>query len=1569
MSEEKQFKSFIELMKEIDIQPHEQRDRGTLFEYLVKAYLSHEPMYKHLFTEVWLLKDVPEVYGISKKDTGVDLVALNRDTHTLTAIQAKYYDHETTIYKRHIDSFFNELGKTQYENGIIISSTDNWSDNANEALEGRDKPISRIGLSQLKDSKIDWSKFSFNQPESVALNPTKTPRPHQKEAIENVISAFETEPRGKLIMAPGTGKTYTSLIIAEKLAERKKDVFRVLYLVPSIQLLSQSIRGWSGDTKLKMSTIAVCSDRKVTKIKGNNDIEDIAATDIGYPATTDYKKLLDYQLLINKAEDTSDFVVIFSTYQSIDVINRAQDEGFYNFDLIIADEAHRTTGATEQGKEKSAFVKVHEDKYVKSVKRLYQTATPRVYGESAHQKAEEMSTVVADMNDENIYGKELYRLGFGEAVNKGILTDYKVMVLAVEEEAVQTQMQQMFARDENELKFNDVAKIIGCWNGLLKRKSHSNNLYGPPMKRAIAFTGTIAHSKNITNQFTTVINEYLDDKDEVYETFKVEIEHADGSMNALQKNAKIDWLRSEVPDNTCRILSNARFLTEGVDIPNLDAVMFLQPRKSTIDIAQAVGRVMRKAPNKDYGYVILPIGIPNGKNANEVLDNHETYKIVWEVLNALRSIDERFDAMVNKIELNKKKPKLVEVIGVGNAPEVDKNDGKFIVDNNEQLSLDFDEEDWSELERVIYAKIVQKVGNTRYWESWSKDVSDLAQQHIMRINATLESEPATTKLFNEFLSSLRHNINTSITKDDAIEMLAQHAITKPVFDVLFEEESFALENPVSKAMNMMVQQLENLGFNKEQEALEGFYESVRIRAAGIDNLEAKQTIIVQLYEKFFKEGFPETTDSLGIVFTPIEVVDFIIHSVNDALENSLGKTLSDENINVLDPFTGTGTFITRLIQSDLIRKEDLLRKYSQEIYANEIVLLSYYIAAINIEETFKEIKETNEYIPFNGIVLTDTFETTEKEATLDDNMFGENNERLNRQKKSPITVIIGNPPYSVGARDENMSTKNVKHDKLNQSIANTYAKGSNSTSLRSLYDSYVKAFRWATDRVEDQGIISFITNSSFIDGSSMDGVRKLWQEEFNKIYVINLRGAIRQKIGDEAKKEGGNVFDIMTGVAITILIKDGSNNHDIYYFDIGDYKTKDEKLKFLKETKSIKNVEWEKIQPDENNDWINKKDNNYQNFPKMLGDVFYEKHDGIQTNRDAWVFNYSREKTLNNSNQMIINYNSEVHRLTELKTNTILDDINTDSRYISWSRALKNKVKKLKKIDISKNNIVLSSYRPFTKKFLNYNLDILELPRKYNKVFFEKNLLISITGNSAKRDFSALMINTIPEFKFMENGKHFNLYTYEDIFGEMIKQNNIVDKLLNNTGMSKKDIFMYTYAILHSPEYKRKYNNDLRKDLPHIPLVKNYKEFIEKGYKLADLHLNYENVSPCSEIVLPPESEINTYKVTKMKFSKKKDLEGKNVNDKSTIIFNKDIKIKNIPNKAYEYMVNGRSAIEWIMDQYQIKTDKSSGIIDDPNEYSDDSKYIFNLLLSIINLSIQTVDLVESLPLLNLIEE
>lgn len=1565
--------SFDSIISSLEREDMPQRDRGTLFELLVTAYLKREPMYARLFDEVWMLSDVPEEYGIPKIDTGVDLVARNRETHELVAIQCKYYAKETTIQKAHIDSFLNELGKSYYSEGIVVTSTDKWSENANDALLNRDKSIARIGLSQLRDSEIDWSQFSLEKPQEVHLKSSKQPRSHQIPAIEAVVNGFDTADRGKLIMAPGTGKTYTSMVIAEEMAEKKDGPFRVLYLVPSIQLLSQSLRGWTADSKYRedMDTFAVCSDNKVTRrAKGESEIEDIAAADLGYPATTDYHKLLERQKDIDSGNNQSKFLVVFSTYQSIDVIGEAQKNGFYEFDLIVCDEAHRTTGATESGKEASAFVKVHQDNNVKARKRLYQTATPRIYGEDAKQKADKMSVVIADMGDSDIYGEEFHRIGFGEAVTKGILTDYKVMVLAVDQEAIARQFQSMLAKQgDGELQFDDVTKIIGCWNGLVKRESNSNVISANPMKRAIAFAGTIRESKLIKEMFTEVVDMYINESGDQTDPYRVEIDHADGSMNAMQKNEKISWLKSGVPQNTCRILSNARFLTEGVDVPDLDAVMFLKPRKSRIDIAQAVGRVMRKAEGKDYGYVILPIGIPAGADVNKVLDNNESYQVVWDVLNALRSIDERFGATINKLELNKKKPDQLQVIGVGSAPG--ENEGGFVIaePQDEQLAFGLDEDGFSDIERAIYGKIVEKVGNVRYWEDWSKDVAEIAQQHMMRIRVMLEDVNSEAYFaFQKFIVGLRHNINDAISEQQAIEMLAQHLITKPVFEALFDSYSFATDNPVSQAMDAVLKVMDDQGLLREQERLNDFYESVRVRAEGIDNLEAKQDIIIQLYEKFFKVGFKSTTDRLGIVFTPVEVVDFIIHSVDEVLKKHFGKSISDEGVHVLDPFTGTGTFIVRLLQSGLISKEDMLRKYMQELHANEIVLLSYYIAAINIEETFHSIMK-EDYKPFEGIVLTDTFESIEKEESFIDELFEENNERLEKQRKESVFAIIGNPPYSARQTSDNDNNRSNSYPILDEKIRNTYVKYSSVTNKNTLYDSLVRAFRWSTDRIGERGVIGFVTNNSFIDAATTSGIRKYFYEDFNYLYVINLRGSVRGRSGEDAQREGQSVFDILTGVAICILVKDGSDKQELRYFDIGDFLTRKNKLEKLSELKSINHVDWTIISPDENNDWINQRDEKYSEFISMDPvdeGIFKMKSLGVSSNRDAWVYGFSKENVNNNVVRLVENINSEMVRLKHiLEKEERISQLNTDPEFVSWSRGLRQVFSRGEEIDLNQDELNVHVYRPFTKKWLYYDKNIIEMSRRFRQTFGDSNKVILVPGNGSRRSFSCLMVDAIPDLNILDAGAQgFSLYNKEMISGlfenDDNDENNISLDVTKEYGLSSDDLFYYTYGVLHSNEYREKYESDLKKQLPRIPKLRNKEKFVEIGRKLADIHLNYESVPLYDGVEI--EGKANpSYKVTKMKHPKR------GVLDK--IVFNTDITISNIPEKAYEYVVNGRPVIAWIINQYQVKRDPKTGIVDDPNLYSEDERYIFNLLLRMINVSVQTIDLVNSLPPIEIVDE
>ena len=1568
-----------------------ERDKGTAFEKLIKMYLENEPKYMAILSDIWMWKDFP--YRENIGDTGIDLVAKTYDGD-FWAIQCKFYAEEYEITKGDVDTFLATSSKYFYVDGqqtkfmyrLIASTTDHYNHIAESTLENQNPPVGRIGLGDLLESQIDWEKYSLVS-QKVPMLQKKKPRDYQKESIKDVIEGFKTHDRGKLIMACGTGKTYTSLKIAEKQLNGKGNI---LFLVPSIALASQTLSEWTSQCEYTFNACVVCSDNKASK--GDN------STDLGIPSTTNVDRLLEWYNGSQKLNRNMNF--IFSTYQSIDVVSNFQKETGLEFDLIICDEAHRTTGVTLSDEDESSFVKVHDNNFIKGKKRLYMTATPKIYGDGAKGRANEVNAELCSMDDESIYGPEFHKLSFSEAVKQGLLTDYKVLVLAVDEEYVKIELQDLLKDENHELKLDDSVKIMGCWNGLSKISTWDEKqdfLSDPtPMKRAVAFCNRIIDSKKLVEMFDLiqkhVQSEYNPNNDKLV---KVDIKHVDGSFNALEKKERINWLKDDIKDGECRILTNARCLSEGVDVPALDAVMFLNPRSSMIDIIQSVGRVMRKSEGKKYGYVILPIGVSASENPDEALNNNEKYKLVWEVLQALRAHDDRFNNTINKIDLNKKKPDQIEVIGIGLSKSEDKDNGTKIVkmpdDIKKKIQLTLDLKTFDEWKDSIYAKMVKRVGSRIYWEMWAKDVADIATSHMKKIKELLNTnDPNIKKAITEFIDGLRQNLNNSITEDDAIEMLSEHMITKPVFNALFDKYEFVNNNPVSQTMQKMIDILDKQFTEEERKKLNEFYESIKERAQGIDNAAGKQKIILELYEKFFKTALPKEVEKLGIVYTPTECVDFIINSVEYLMKKEFGKSLSDHGVHIIDGFTGTGTFIVRLLQSGIIKPQDLLYKYTNDIHANEIVLLAYYIAAINIEETFHELNKSEEYIPFDGIVLTDTFQlyedSNEHEWTKNINELAlpQNSERALKQRELPITVCIGNPPYSVGQRSSNDDAANLHYNKLDKRIADTYAKNLKVNNFNALYDSYIRAFRWATDRIKKDGIVSFITNGAFIDNAAMSGMRKSILDEFSSVYIFNLRGNQRTS-GETSKKEGGKIFGSgsRTPVAITFLIKNKNKDNDkyIHYYDIGDYLSREQKLNIVNKFGNINNINWKHIFPDENNDWINKRNNNYKNFiqiePSKKFDlqsksVFSTYSNGIGTSRDVWVYNFNINKLINNVKSTINYYNELIDNNITIKK--------FDQSRIHWSSSLDNLYKNKIKISFEEK-ITEGMYRPFVKEKLYFGKHLIHRRGQFEQFFNNNyhNKIIAITGVGANKDFSCFISNNILDYQTMSNCQCFPLYwfTIDDkntLFESEIKKNcSITDYFqrkvctaYDDFNISKEDIFYYIYGLLHSKDYRTAFISDLKKSLPRIPIVDTYEKFFafsEAGKKLANLHLNYEQVKPYSKckIFMYPEAD---YNVTKMKFGKSKN----NSKDKTIIEYNDKITISNIPEKAYEYVVNGKSAIEWIMERYAVTVDKKSGIVNDPNDWCkevNDEKYIFNLLLRIVNVSIQSVDIVNSLPKLD----
>ena len=1027
-------------------------------------------------------------------------------------------------------------------------------------------------------------------------------------------------------MACGTGKTFTSLKIAERQTNNNG---LVLFLMPSLALLSQTLYDWKRQASAHMSAFAVCSDSKVGKSGDEDDFSSyMRPSDLNFPATTDAKSLanaVNASLARKELTHAEGMTVIFSTYQSLDVIHQAQtDYQLPALDLIICDEAHRTAGGylvadrksvkkaatamtaqldaelektvepvavpkegagapetkpepAKRGRkprarrgadsavdDESNFTRIHDDEDIKGAKRLYMTATPKVYGEAAKQQETMGEAILYSMDDENVFGPVFSTLNFDRAVKLGCLVDYKVIILVGDKSLLQT--------DEQVLDFSQyhAAKVIGTWKALNKY-GVSTELTGDeqPMRRAVGFAQLIdstgkydkAGSKQFTKYFNNTVEHYRehikelslsDPNGRASEEFAYlnehnlvcDCQHIDGSMDAITKGQLLDWLRTDPEENHCKILFNVRCLSEGVDVPALDAVVFLSPRKSQVDVVQTVGRVMRTAPGKTRGYVIIPVVTNDLEHPESIFDKNQSFDVVWQVLNALKSInpdhvlvdggtnkiDERIEVIcVQKDEVKGKRTSPRPPVLHHPKPRVDPTTDPADPDNSTdpkhpgQGSL-FDLDKAIKVEETIKSTIIKKLGRRKEWQDWAEDVAKICTEQVTAINKLLDAnkDPDFQAEFAKFCLDLNDSIGQHLDREEIIEMLAQHIVIKPVLDELFRGFPFTEQNPIAKGLSDMLVKLDAEGLTKTNQDLRGFYQSVEFRMQNVTTVEDRQKVIVDLFDRFFKVAFPKQQDKLGIVYTPIEVVDFINHSVNDILKKEFGSSLGSHGVHIMDPFTGTGTFITRMMQCpELISAQELEHKYRHELHAQEILPLAYYVASINIESVFHDLtrKDAAHYERNRVVVLTDTFSEVEDKAHSITGSFGDNSELRDAVRVLPLKVIIGNPPYSIGQKSQNDDNQNESYPALEQRIGETYVEQAGKiSSKKSLYDSYIKAFRWASDRLGDQGVIAFVSNAGWIDTASSCGIRRCLQQEFSSVYVYHLKGNCRTS-GELARKD------------------------------------------------------------------------------------------------------------------------------------------------------------------------------------------------------------------------------------------------------------------------------------------------------------------------------------------------------------------------------------------------------------------------------------------------------------------
>ena len=1618
---------FEHVLNQIRSMAESEAHKGRLFERLMKTWFTEDPVFADRFSGVWMWNEwARRRSDFDGADIGVDLVAEER-AGGYCAIQVKCYAPKTRISKQHLDSFISASARAPFTARIVVDTGDSWGPNARKTVRGLTPRCTVIRPGGLLNQPFDWPDLRHQEPEELARKDRIFQlRPHQKEAVQDVLAGFKSHDRGKLVMACGTGKTFVALRIAEKVAGVGGCA---LYLVPSISLLSQAMREWATHRRIPHRYIGICSDTTAGKRS-----EDASFEELEIPVTTDPKAIA-----AALQEATPDaMTVVFCTYQSLPVVEHAQAVGAAAFDLALADEAHRTTGIERDEEGSSPFVLIHDGMRIRVNKRLYMTATPRLYTEGARAKAARHDVEVFSMDDPGIYGPELHRLPFSKAVEQSLLSDYRVVILTLTEDAADPVLQRHLSDQNSEINISDATKIVGCWRALQNPENVNPREERPRrLGRAIAFTNTIQSSKRLTEHWANVVEQAASAERDPGESprFTCDVRHVDGTDHALERRARLEWLRGTT-DVGCRILSNARCLTEGIDVPALDAVLFMSPRNSHVDIVQAVGRAMRKAPDKEYGYIILPVAIPVGVEPADALNDNERFAAVWGVLRALRSHDDRLDAEINRMDLNRKPSNRV-ILSNGQLANEEE-------DGRQRQLLPFPPLDVPA--GAIYARIVEKCGDRRYWETWARDVADIFERLVLRIGNLLRAEENETlrEWFDAFHGELKASINDSITRENAVEMMAQHILTRPVFEALFEDYDFAAGNPVARALDGLRHDFGEFGLENEIRELETFYESVRQRAAGLDNADARQRVLMELYEKFFSNALRREADRLGIVYTPVEVVDFILHSADHVLRSEFGRGLGDDGVHVLDPFTGTGIFLVRLLQSGLIADSDVERTYRSELWANEIVLLAYYIAAVHIEEAFRgRTGEGAEYEPFRGIALTDTFNLQSHSGRLPGMWLPDNSERVARQRAAPIQVIVGNPPWSTGQRSSADENPNVEYPALERRVAESYAARSTATNKNSLYATQKMAIRWASDRIGTQGVIAFVTNGSWIEGNVDSGVRASLAEEFSSVQVLNLRGNQRTQ-GDLSRREGGKIFGSgsRATVAITLLVKNPAADHEgcrILYRDIGDYLTREEKLGILREAGSVAGIEdWRLITPDRHHDWIGQRSEAFRRLlplgskeakaGKADDAIFRLFSNGYKTKRDAYLYNFSRKACAENANLAVDDYMGAM-MMREAHPEYSVDDVTrARSRHIRWDPELAAKMGRGKRLSFREDLVRETAYRPFVKQYLYAEPGLAQRPSIMASMFplqrdpgvmleagwhqsrdladrgrlddsvlgadgghdagrsvdvqrpvfsplpvRAENRVICVPGVGANKPFSVLVADAMPDLHFLEFGQCFPRWFYTRPRGvfddsrsaELERVDNISAAAIakfrdycGDTGITAEDVFDYVYGVLHAPAYREPFVNDLAKELPRVPLAPDFHAFATAGRDLAALHLGYET---CPEHPLElvfsgggePGSQHFRLGRRAMRFSDPEQRE---------LVVNEFLRLRGIPAAAHRYEVNGRTPLGWFLDRYRITEDRSSGIVNDPNDWFVDPCDLITAIRRLVYVSVETVRIVESLP-------
>ena len=1363
------------------------KQKGNRFERLVqKIFQEHPGSYgKERFEKVWLWSEWPDkdLTGLPEVN-GIDIVAKQTDAWGggYCAIQCKHWNKDSSVGKGEIAKFLVDVqGSNQVFSSGLLTTNAKVTSTATQALLKSPQMCQVLYTGTMEDWVDDWNDWVDDFSNLQIPSPPKLQeRDYQTKAREAAIQAFTESDasRGQIILPCGTGKMFVSLRTAEDYAGQGKTV---LYLVPSLGLVHQTMQEWSEQRSIPLQYFGVCSDPSVAKTEdADPDVAGYMA-EIRIPVTTDPLKIGEW--LAKPAPDSA-MRVLFSTYQSSPKIKQAIETfaAGFEFDLMILDEAHRTSGRDKP--RTSGFVMPLHDSDIPAEKRLFFTATPRVFADKKASEDLDDQPDSYDMADEKVYGKVLDSMSFSDAIKQGYLSDYEVLVVTGSREAFRDSLpiqDGMVVWKEKPVAMDDLIRLVGAWDALSSPETEEASVDHPTgsvtdghLTSAICYLNKVADSSWVATEWQDINDKIEQVQGSTEPRLKLDVAHVEAKTSSDKRIEAINALRKSDEHGKCSVVTNVGVFSEGVNVPSLDAVIFLDSRSSAVDIAQQIGRVMRKTEGKDKGYVVLPIFVPDEEDPDKWLESSD-WKKLYRVVKALRSHDERMDEYLKHPAVMEEKGPIT-IRPLRRTGKHEEHSGSK--DGQQRLFFE-------ELKREVASKVVKFCGDTGTYPGWGKHAARVAANIATKLEELTASAEHKQHL-EDFTKRLQESVSKDITIDQAREMLAQHVVTIPIFDKMLGKAHFADKNLVSIAIREMLEKLRQNPqnpFPEEAVRLNRAYEAMGRAFEGAVSSVDRLDVLKSIYDGFFAEAMPGTVDELGIVYTPVEIVDFIVRSCAAICRQEFGRDIGSENVHVLDPFSGTGTFLARLLTgidlegNPFVPDEDLERKYSEELHANELVLLAYYVAALTIEQARHDRLSSDEYKEFAGLCLSDTFEDFPAQGSL----WGTSGRRSVQDEK-PMYVVFGNPPWSSGKDKAGEGADKKSNPEVEKRVKETFVAEhkhvtGSSPGGNAYGNLYIQALRWASDRIvnpsasEAEGqkdhpsVVAFVHPNSLAEGTSLAGARGVFRDEFTDIFVVNLRGNA-YKSGKERRKEGDGIFGggSRNGVQITFLVrnpaKDLSQPANVQYMEVPEYCSLDEKWKWLEE---IGDIYWEgaeSIPVTPEHDWTCLPDPQFEammpvvetsrlkdkDFAGVSTHVAASGHaSGVKTNCDVWAYSWSREaledkiRTLLSRYQDALDDINNLNHITKL-TNEIVTPIMKEHQ-LSGVTQLRSSLKKRESVVFEEWRIREVLYRPFTKLWLYEDPRIIQSVKTVSKMFPRNETVeaFEVTGGSNNGSPDSLM--------------------------------------------------------------------------------------------------------------------------------------------------------------------------------------------------------------------------------------